>query len=129
MDTSDLAGSAVDGDQHQAEPPAAAAAVVGDTAEIDPIQVFKSLQYEQQGCTNVPSLGPEGAELPTRCSEHAQEAMLELVSLRCASQTPERCNGKQMFGFSGGPASHCAKHQRDGMIDLLQRRNQVRVGY
>lgn len=101
--------------------------VVGDGEEIDAIFVFKTLQCEKKGCTNVPSLGYEGAKLPTRCSEHAEEDMLELVSLHCDNQAPERCNGKRTFGFNGGAATRCIKHQRDGMIDLLQRRNQVCV--
>lgn len=128
MSNSDLAGSTLTDGQQQPEPPAVAA-VNDETAEIDAIQVFKSLQCEQPGCTNVPSLGLEGANEPTRCSEHAQEEMLELVSLRCSSQSPESCNGKRTFGFSGGLASHCAKHQQDGMVDLLQRRNQVCIGH
>lgn len=102
-----------------------AVVVVGDGQEIDAIFVFKTLQCEKKGCTNVPSLGYEGEKLPTRCSEHMEEAMLELISLHCDSQAPERCNGKRTFGFNGGAATRCIKHQQDGMIDLLQRRNQV----
>lgn len=95
----------------------------GEPDTSDTIDVLKCLRCGQEGCTNVPGWGYQGAA-PTLCSEHATPVMVQVVNLCCEHQG---CNARRTFGFDGSQARLCATHKLEGMVDLMKRRSQVHI--
>ncbi|CAN0081811.1 unnamed protein product, partial [Discosporangium mesarthrocarpum] len=73
------------------------------------------------GCRVTPAYGWEWDRKAIRCSEHAEEGMVNLRSQRCTWRPG--CDTQPCFGMEGDMRpTRCRRHRTAGMVDIKNRR-------
>lgn len=68
-------------------------------------------------CNQQPTFGKVGSKKAERCSEHAEDGMVNVVTKRCSHSG---CDKRPSYGAPGasGRLEFCVQHSKEGMISL-----------